>query len=174
VKPAFVPLFEPAPPTQLSEDHPRPEPSLVQETFGDHVRRELRARQWTVRYLALRSGVSHSTISRLISGPRVPTLETARRLHAAFGRPDALTFFGVSARQTGDPINRIGEALRADRELDPVAIAMVMRAYLGARAAAAQRRHTIAVRSGPRALRLAPERSAMGPHALIEDRESPG
>src|SRR6476661_7550583 len=92
------------------------------ETFGDHLTRELRARNWTLRYLALRAGVDHSTISRLMQGDRLPTLGTARRLHAALGGPDPLTFFGGAATPRADPMRRVEEALRADPALSRAAV----------------------------------------------------
>ena len=99
------------------------------ETFGDHLTRELRARNWTLRYLALRAGVDHSTISRLMQGDRLPTLGTARRLHAALGGPDPLTFFGGAATPRADPVRRVEEALRADPALSRAAVRELLDHY---------------------------------------------
>lgn len=51
--------------------------------FNTWLREQLRERGISQRRLAFRAGVNHSTISRLIRSQRVPSLQTAVRLHRA-------------------------------------------------------------------------------------------
>jgi transcriptional regulator with XRE-family HTH domain len=90
--------------------------------------------------LAERSGVGHSTISRLILGGRIPSLETATRLARvlpdltgnALGVP-MLT--GLSTRMTDAPA-RVFYVLRSDEDLSPEDARAVMVFYLRRRARA--------------------------------------
>lgn len=51
----------------------------------DWLAREIRRRHMSQRMLATRSGVNHSTISRLLSSSRAPSWSTVVRLAAALG-----------------------------------------------------------------------------------------
>ena len=53
--------------------------------FREWLAQQMHARGISQRALAFRSGVDHSTISRLVSQNRTPSLETAGRLAAALG-----------------------------------------------------------------------------------------
>jgi transcriptional regulator with XRE-family HTH domain len=55
---------------------------------------QMQARGISQRALAMRSGVNHSTISRLLATDRTPSLETAGRLAAALGVPLPAYFGG--------------------------------------------------------------------------------
>ena len=55
---------------------------------------QMQARGISQRALAMRSGVNHSTISRLLGTDRTPSLETAGRLAAALGVPLPAYFGG--------------------------------------------------------------------------------
>jgi transcriptional regulator with XRE-family HTH domain len=82
------------------------------------------------RQLAERSGVDHSTISRLVRGHRVPSLETATKLMRAldeFGPSPAL------AELPGQSMARVEHALRADKALHERDIKKIMYCYLGSR-----------------------------------------
>ena len=104
--------------------------TTLAENFGEHLRRELRARNWTIRYFALRSGVDHSTISRLMKGQREPTLATAIRLDAALHGPSPSADPGIPGRGASfDPLDRIGAALSEDPVLDRRSVDEVLRYY---------------------------------------------
>ena len=67
-------------------DSERPEGEFdIAKRFATWLNEGLNARGISQRYLAVRSGVSHSTISRLLSGEREPTLDTANRLAIVLG-----------------------------------------------------------------------------------------
>ena len=68
--------------------------------FNEWLRAELKAKKMSQRQLAQRSGVDHSTISRLIRGDRMPSLGTATRLARGL-------------REIRDGVNKDIEALRA-------------------------------------------------------------
>lgn len=110
--------------------------SIVPDAFAAYLRTQLRTRNLTARALARKSGVSHSTISRLLSGERVPSLATARRLHAGLGAPDPAGIFGAPLPPRRDPVRVVDEALRADPLLADGARRRIMGAYLRLRDAA--------------------------------------
>ena len=99
------------------------------EAFGAFLKRELRARKWSVRYLALRSGLNHSTVSRLLQGSRTPTLQTASRLVDALAARDRIAPVKMPARPAGDPIRRVADALAADPQLTAAHVDQVLRYY---------------------------------------------
>jgi transcriptional regulator with XRE-family HTH domain len=80
------------------------------------VRNALEQRRISQRQLAHRSGVRHSTISRLLRGKRRPTHQTAARLTRVLGE---------------SPLYPAGLAafLRRDPELDEHAIAQIVDLY---------------------------------------------
>lgn len=95
--------------------------------FADYLRRELAARRWSVRYLGVRSGVNHSTISRLLNANRTPSLQTVLRLQQAFAERDQRR---VEATQSQfDPMQRVADALAADPALDARGIAHILHYY---------------------------------------------
>lgn len=108
-------------------------------TFATWLALQLRMRRLSHEQLARRSGVHRSTITRLASGERRPTLETARRLASALtgarGDPPATaTFFAEDlAAAAADPIARVERALRGDASLSEDGLRRVMRLYLQAR-----------------------------------------
>ena len=53
--------------------------------FRVWLRNEMRARHMSQRMLAQRSGINHSTISRLLGSDRLPTTDTMVALAAALG-----------------------------------------------------------------------------------------
>lgn len=109
------------------------------QTFAAWLGLQLRMRRLSHEQLARRSGVHRSTITRLVSGERRPTLETARRLASVLGgtRADpvsAATFFaGDLAGAGSDPIARVERALRGDAQLTDAELRRIMRLYLQAR-----------------------------------------
>ena len=113
----------------------------IAQAFGDYLARELRARNWTIRSLAIRSGVDHTTISRLIRGQRVPTLRTATRLNEALEGPDPGPMPNIAINQgASDPIQRVADALSSDPTLDARTRAAILRYYVRIRSAAREAR----------------------------------
>ena len=107
---------------------------MDERDFGVWLRQELRARRLSQRQLADRSGVDHSTISRILTSGHVPTLRTAVRLAQGLGA-DAIPIRQVP----GDPehaVRRVEHALRADLTLSEAAIVRTMRVYLRERSPA--------------------------------------
>ena len=119
---------EPAVLTMTREASFAPYPQSEQ-SFGNYLRRELRARKWSVRYLALRSGVNHSTISRLMQHNRTPTLHTVMRIQAAFTRRDGTVPLPRESELWMDPVQRVRDALDADPALDLREVEQVVRYY---------------------------------------------
>lgn len=86
------------------------------------------------RQLAARSGVDHSSISRLIRGDRVPSLRTAIKLAQTIdpdGRDGADRWLATSI--SPNAAARVEYALRADDQLSEADIREVMLSYLSAR-----------------------------------------
>lgn len=105
--------------------------------FNEWLRVQLRAKRMSQRQLAHRSGVDHSTISRLVRGDRTPSLETATRLARGLRelRDDQEPTQVLGAMQPGptNPVARVEYSLRSDEVLDEVDIRAVMETYLAAR-----------------------------------------
>ena len=59
---------------------------IVDGDFGGWLRDAMRRRRLSTRAVAMRSGVNHTTISRLMRGAREPVLSTAIRLLRLLGR----------------------------------------------------------------------------------------
>ena len=97
-------------------------------SFAEWLAGQLRARRLSQEALARRSGLHRSTISRIVSGHRAPSLETARRLAEAL---DAGGLF--NSHFTHDPVVAVERALASDRRLPKAARQLVMRTYLGLR-----------------------------------------
>lgn len=103
-------------------------------TFNQWLRAQLKARKLTQRQLAQKSGVDHSTISRLMRGDRVPSLHTATLLSRGLGIPQdpgGLDADGLGER--GSPAARVEYALRSDDLLSEADVRHVMNVYLAVR-----------------------------------------
>jgi len=55
--------------------------------FSGWLREAMAERRVTQRALAMRSGVNHSTISRIVTGDRIPSLRTAIAIFTVLGTP---------------------------------------------------------------------------------------
>jgi transcriptional regulator with XRE-family HTH domain len=114
--------------------------------FNIWLRRQMRERRLSQRQLASLSGVDHSTISRLITGGRSPSLETAAKLvHALrleWTEDQVATYFDLLPEHTLFPTQRVESALRGDPELDDPDVRRLMKQYLSLR----QRRRSAAGR----------------------------
>jgi transcriptional regulator with XRE-family HTH domain len=103
-------------------------------SFNQWLEVQLKARKLTQRQLAQKSGVDHSTISRLMRGERVPSLHTATLivrglgLRQDFGRLDDGSFASI-----GSPAARVEYALRSDDRLSETDVRKIMNLYLAAR-----------------------------------------
>jgi transcriptional regulator with XRE-family HTH domain len=106
--------------------------------FNVWLRRQMRERRLSQRQLGMLSGVSHSTISRLLSNRRSPTLETATKLvHALrldWTDEQVATYFDLLPEQTLFPTQRVESALRGDGGLEDPDVRAVMDHYLVLRA----------------------------------------
>ncbi|HEU4572787.1 MAG TPA: helix-turn-helix transcriptional regulator [Candidatus Limnocylindrales bacterium] len=91
-------------PTHTREgDTGRHEP--VDLSFAIWLSRQLRRQRLTQRELARRSGLAHSTISRILLGQREPSWATLQRLALVIGYPPPnvlLGRFGVRVRADAD------------------------------------------------------------------------
>jgi transcriptional regulator with XRE-family HTH domain len=101
------------------------------------LRAQMRIRNMTQRQLAERSGVHHSTISRVITGRRSINLQTAARLAECLGtrgsEVDGWPYLqGASPGRMSD-IARVEYALRSDSLLREQHVKEVMTAYLKVR-----------------------------------------
>jgi transcriptional regulator with XRE-family HTH domain len=106
--------------------------------FNVWLRRQLRETRMSQRQLAAFSGVDHSTISRLMSGERAPSLATATKLtkalHKLGGMPHAGDYFARLAEVRELPTRRVEAALLGDEELDDEDVRALMHSYVQARA----------------------------------------
>jgi transcriptional regulator with XRE-family HTH domain len=113
-------------------DEPQDGPG--QGPFNAWLRQQLKARQLTQRQLAQRSGVDHSTISRLVREKGSPTLETVALLARGLGLSSRE--MDVDDPSIGRPRRRIADveyALRCDDVLNESEIGEVMSFYLARR-----------------------------------------
>jgi transcriptional regulator with XRE-family HTH domain len=102
--------------------------------FTQWLRLQLRARKLTQRQLAQKSGVDHSTISRLMRGNRTPSLRIATLLARGLGLPqDPGWLDGQSFGRSDTPAARVEYALRSDGLLTEAAVGRIMKVYLAAR-----------------------------------------
>lgn len=132
------------------------EPSPGESTagaFSSWLAEQLRSMGMTRRSLARRSGLNPSTISRLLRDERRPTIETAERIVAALGSPNA--YRGPDRRI--DIVGRVRHELCADPTLRPRDVDRVMARYL------VQREGTSTQTGRPRGRR--PDRRASVPVA---------
>jgi transcriptional regulator with XRE-family HTH domain len=114
---------------------------LDAEPFGRWLRWQLNLRRMSQRQLAARSGVNHSTISRLIASDRQPSLATATKIARVLGDGGDAAFIGRHvAPSTGvDPVARVERALRADEGLSEEQVRRLMFQYLSERQSVARR-----------------------------------
>jgi transcriptional regulator with XRE-family HTH domain len=101
--------------------------------FNEWLGSQLRLRRMSQRQLAERSGVDHSSISRLVRGDRVPSLRTAMKLAGSID-PGNRQFPDRHAG-TATIVNaaaRVEYALRADDRLSEADVRGVMLYYLAA------------------------------------------
>ena len=117
---------------------------LTPRSFNGWLRRQLREKKLSQRQLALHSGVHHSTISRIITGDRMPSLGTATRLARGLreivDEADGPAYFASLSDRQMLPTARVEYALRGDEALSEEDIRGLMDAYLSARASHARRR----------------------------------
>jgi transcriptional regulator with XRE-family HTH domain len=102
--------------------------------FSQWLRAQLKARKLTQRQLARKSGIDHSTISRLIGGNRVPSLRTANLLARSLGvpvGPDGVGRAGLGSDEP--PAARVEYALRLDDRLSEAQVREIMNVYLAVR-----------------------------------------
>ena len=106
----------------------------ARRAFNEWLQVQLRARKLTQRQLAQRSGVDHSTISRLMRGDRVPSLQTATLLARGLGMPEDLGMLDDQTFGTvASPAARVEYALRSDDLLTEAKVREIMNVYLAAR-----------------------------------------
>lgn len=101
--------------------------------FNDWLQLQLQARKLSQRQLAQKSGVDHSTISRLIRGDRVPSLRTAAMLAHGLGMARLGGLPDRNLGGSGSPTARVEYALRSDDLLDETRVRKIMNVYLVAR-----------------------------------------
>jgi transcriptional regulator with XRE-family HTH domain len=86
----------------------------------------------SLRQLAAQSGVSASTVSRIVRGDRQPSLQTALSLAHVLGATgddfDPASQLGAMVRRI-DPATEVERALRADARLSEVDVRRVMLMY---------------------------------------------
>jgi transcriptional regulator with XRE-family HTH domain len=107
-------------------------PPAAGNAFAHWLAAELRARRLSQRALAVRSGVDHSTIARILRGDRSPSLATATRIAEALGTQSGGEILADPGADTSS-VGRTKDALRADSALNELDVAAVMRLYLRVR-----------------------------------------
>jgi transcriptional regulator with XRE-family HTH domain len=95
-------------------------------TFISWLERHMRMRKITQRQLAVRTGIDHSTISRLKKN-RNPSLATVQKLTDFFGDSDFLS------NGNANPVRKVEHALRADPALSEAQIREIMQFYFRVR-----------------------------------------
>ncbi|MEA2609677.1 MAG: helix-turn-helix protein [Chloroflexota bacterium] len=104
------------------------------EGFREWLVNQLRARKMSQRQLAKKSGVDHSSISRLVRGDRVPSLHTAMRLAHSIDPTDQEAGGLRPGQGTGgSPTARVEYALRGDDRLLEADVREIMLYYLATR-----------------------------------------
>src|SRR5450759_5317652 len=103
-------------------------------TFSEWLDVQLRARRLTQRQLAQKSGVDHSTVSRLMRGDRTPSLRTAGLLAHGLGMAEGLDWLDRQGLgETASPAARVEHALRLDELLSETQVRELMTVYLATR-----------------------------------------
>jgi transcriptional regulator with XRE-family HTH domain len=109
-------------------------PGSTGTSFNRWLEVQLKARRLTQRQLAHKSGVDHSTISRLMRGGRTPSLRTAALLARGLGLTDGLDWLEPRSYDgTALAPARVELALRLDQVLSDAQVREVMLVYLTAR-----------------------------------------
>jgi transcriptional regulator with XRE-family HTH domain len=120
-------------PPRVADSHMGPTRS-GDRTFSDWLDVQLRARRLTQRQLAQKSGVDHSTISRLMRGDRTPSLRTAALLTHGLGMADGLDWIDRhSVGRAASPAAGVEHALRLDDFLSETQVRAIMDVYLATR-----------------------------------------
>jgi transcriptional regulator with XRE-family HTH domain len=113
------------------------------DQFREWLRQQLRARRMSLRQLAALSGVSASTVSRVVRGDRQPSLQTALRMANVLRMPndefDPGTQLGVMVNRV-DHATEVERALRADANLAEADVRRIMLMYHALRRAEAGKR----------------------------------
>ena len=113
---------------------PADSPGSAGTSFNRWLEVQLKARRLTQRQLAHKSGVNHSTISRLMRGERIPSLRTAALLARGLGLSGGLDWLEPRSRdETPFSPARVEHALRLDHGLSEAQVREIMRVYLTAR-----------------------------------------
>ena len=102
--------------------------------FADWLDGRLRRARMSQRQLAMRSGVHHSTISRLIRQRRTPSFATAVRLAQVLDPTGILPISRSRDARSISPAMRVEHALRSDPGLAASDIRDLMHGYLRLRA----------------------------------------
>ena len=106
--------------------------------FKSWLRAQLAEKKMTQRLLAMRSGVDHSTISRLLSGDRMPSLRTATRLARGLREinddADGPRYFATMSNPQLLATSRVEHALRGDDALTDSDVRELLQSYLSIRA----------------------------------------
>lgn len=106
--------------------------------FNSWLRAQLTEKNMTQRVLAMRSGVDHSTISRLLSGARMPSLRTATRLARGLREihddADGPRYFAGLSNPQLLSASRVENAFRGDEALTDADVRELLQAYLSIRA----------------------------------------
>ena len=111
-------------------------PNASPVTFNEWLQGRLKASGLTQRQLAQKTGVDHSTISRLVRGDRVPSLHTAASLARGLSLPDgSATLDDLTFSRSGSPAAGVEYALRSDESLSEAQVREIMEVYLAARRA---------------------------------------
>jgi transcriptional regulator with XRE-family HTH domain len=133
--------------TPPAPSDPEPDPAGAgRRTFGAWLGAQLRARRISQRQLAQRSGVDHSTISRLVRGDRVPSWSTANRLVRSLGFTDVPDgIYRLDPNRVESPPARVEYALRLDDTLGESQVRDIMNVYLATR----RRRLRLVATPGP-------------------------
>ena len=112
-------------------DHSSKLSSAGSGTFNAWLQHRLEGRRLSQRQLAEKTGVDHSTISRLIRGQRMPTLRTAVLLAKALGGAEAADMadaMNKPASSTSRPA-QVEYALRSDESLTESQVRQIMDYY---------------------------------------------
>ena len=106
--------------------------SRPHDGFSGWLAGELRARKLSQRQLAKFAGLNPATISRLLRGERLPSLETVTKLmHALPGTSsDAQVRYLGRMTATTEPTTRVMEALASDALLGEGDVRQILNAYL--------------------------------------------
>jgi transcriptional regulator with XRE-family HTH domain len=115
-------------------DDPTTDARSDHRAFNQWLRVQLKARNLSQRQLAQKSGVDHSTISRLTRGDRMPSLRTATMLVRGLSRAQDLgRVDDDSLGRNGSPAASVEYALRSDDLLSEGEVRRIMNVYLATR-----------------------------------------